>query len=175
VSLAADPGRGVVGPAAVVGEAEPVAPPTAYVGLVTRAIAFAVDAAVVQLVAIAVAGTIALILTVVSLPDELETVLVVVGSVAYVLWLVGYFVVFWSTTGETPGNRLLQIRVCRAVDGAAPSLGAAVLRFAGVILAALPLFAGFLPILVDDRRRGLQDMLAGTVVVPAPEQPPGLR
>jgi uncharacterized RDD family membrane protein YckC len=151
------------------------AAPVAYVGLVTRAIAFAVDAAVVQLVAIAVAGTMALILSVVSLPDELDGVLVVVGSVTYALWLVGYFVVFWSSTGQTPGNRLLQIRVCRAVDGESPSAGAAVLRFVGLILAALPLFAGFLPILVDDRRRGLQDMLAGTVVVPAPQQPPGVR
>jgi uncharacterized RDD family membrane protein YckC len=40
-----------------------------------------------------------------------------------------------------------------------------------LILAALPLFAGFLPILLDDRRRGAHDMLAGTVVVPAPPRP----
>lgn len=146
------------------------AAPVAYVGLVTRVIAFAVDAAVVQFAAVAVAGTLALILSVVSLPDELDNVLVVVGGVAYALWLVGYFVVFWSATGQTPGNRLLQIRVCRAVDGASPSAGAAVLRFAGLILAALPLFAGFLPILIDERRRGLHDMLAGTVVVPAPQE-----
>jgi uncharacterized RDD family membrane protein YckC len=167
VSLAADAERGVASTPAVVGEADAATAPAEYIGLVTRAIAFAVDAAVIQLVAIAVGGTIALILTVVSLPDELDTVLVVVGSVAYVLWLVGYFVVFWSTTGQTPGNRLLQIRVSRVVDGAAPRTGAAVLRFAGVILATLPLFAGFLPILFDDRRRGLHDMLAGTVVVSA--------
>ena len=55
--------------------------------------------------------------------------------------------------------------------GVGPS--AALLRFAGLILAALPLFAGFLAILVDDRRRGVHDMLAGTVVVPAPHEPPG--
>ena len=90
--------------------------------------------------------------------------LVVVGSVVYGLWLVGYFVVFWSATGQTPGNRLLQIRVCRATDGEAPSAGASLLRFGGLIVAALPLFAGFVPILFDDRRRGLQDMIAGTVV-----------
>jgi uncharacterized RDD family membrane protein YckC len=34
-------------------------------------------------------------------------------------------------------------------------------------LCILPLFAGFLPALVDDRRRGLHDMIAGTVVVHA--------
>lgn len=34
-------------------------------------------------------------------------------------------------------------------------------------------FAGFLTILVDDRRRAVHDMLAGTVVVPAPPEPSG--
>jgi uncharacterized RDD family membrane protein YckC len=163
MSLAAD--RPAAAGAASVAEA--TAAPTAYVGLVTRAIAFAVDAAVIQFVAIAVAGTFALIFSVVSLPNESDDVVIAVGGVAYALWLVGYFVVFWSATGETPGNRLLDIRVCRAADGTPPSAGAALLRFVALILAALPLFAGFLPILLDDRRRGVHDMLAGTVVVTA--------
>ena len=165
MSFAADRAQAVVRPAHA---AEAPAPPLTYVGIVTRAIAFAVDAAVIQFVAIAVAGTFALILSVLSPPDKFDGVLLVVGSAAYGLWLVGYFVVFWSATGQTPGNRLFQIRVCRAVDRTAPSAGAALLRFGGLILAALPLFAGFLPILLDDRRRGAHDMIAGTVVVPAP-------
>jgi uncharacterized RDD family membrane protein YckC len=169
MSLAADRGAAVARPADV---ADAPASPFAYVGIVTRAIAFAVDAAVIQLVAIAVAGTLALILSVVSVGDDLKTVLVAAGGVAYGLWLVGYFVVFWTASGQTPGNRLLEIRVCRAADGAPPAPGAAVLRFAGLILAALPLFLGFLPILTDDRRRGVHDMLAGTVVVVVPPAPP---
>ena len=145
--------------------------PGAYVGMVTRAIAFALDALAIQFVALAVAGSVALILSVGSPPDKFDPVIVAVGSAAYALWLVGYFVVFWSTTGQTPGNRTLQIRVCRASDGGLPSAGASLLRFAGLILAALPLFAGFVPILLDDRRRGAHDMLAGTVVVQAPLRP----
>ena len=96
----------------------------------------------IQFVAIAVAGTFALILSVISPSDRFDAVIVVVGSVAYVLWLVGYFVVFWSTTGQTPGNRLLEIRVCRAADGEPVGLGAAVLRFVGLILAATPALRG---------------------------------
>jgi uncharacterized RDD family membrane protein YckC len=165
VSLAANGARAIVGPAHAV---EATAAPVAYVGIVTRAIAFAADAAVIHLVAIAVAGTFALILSVLSPPDKFDEAILVVGSAAYGLWLVGYFVVFWSATGQTPGNRLLQIRVSRAVDGRVPSASAALLRFGGLIVAALPLFAGFLPILLDDRRRGAHDMLAGTVVVSAP-------
>lgn len=168
MSLAANRAQAVVRPADA---AEATAAPLTYVGIVTRAIAFAADAALIQLVAIAVAGTVALILSVVSPPDSLDGVMLAVGGAAYGLWLVGYFIVFWSATGQTPGNRLLQIRVCRADDGAVPSPGAALLRFVGLILAALPLFAGFLPILLDDRRRGVHDMLAGTVVVPALPRP----
>src|SRR4029450_10479159 len=119
--------------------AETEAQPLAYEGIVTRAIAFAVDAAVIQIAAIAVAGTFALILSVVSPSDELKGVLAWIGGAAYVLWLVGYFVTFWSATGQTPGNRLLQIRVCRAADGAAPSLAVALLRFAALGAWALPL------------------------------------
>jgi uncharacterized RDD family membrane protein YckC len=169
MSLAADRAAAVARPAGV---ADAAAAPFAYVGIVTRAIAFAVDAGVIQIVALAVAGTFALILSVISLPDEIDSVLVAVGGVVYGVWLVGYFVVFWTVSGQTPGNRLLEIRVCRATDGAPPTPGAAVLRFAGLILAALPLFLGFLPILTDDRRRGVQDMLARTVVVVVPPVPP---
>jgi uncharacterized RDD family membrane protein YckC len=165
VSLAANRAHAIVRRAQ---PAEATAAPLAYVGIVTRAIAFAADAAVIQFVAIAVAGTFALILSVLSPPDKFDGVILVVGSAAYGLWLVGYFVVFWSATGQTPGNRLLQIRVCRADDGAVPSASAALLRFGGLVVAALPLFAGFLPILLDNRRRGGHDMLAGTVVVSAP-------
>ena len=43
----------------------------------------------------------------------------------------------------------------------------ALLRFGGRALAALPLFAGYLLVLFDDRRRGLHDRLARMVVVEA--------
>jgi uncharacterized RDD family membrane protein YckC len=44
----------------------------------------------------------------------------------------------------------------------------ALVRFAGLALAALPHCVGFLLIPVDDRRRGLYDRLAGTVVMRSP-------
>jgi uncharacterized RDD family membrane protein YckC len=136
-----------------------------YEGLVTRSIAFAVDAAVINLIAIAVGAVVALAVSVLSVPDWLETVLLAVGGAAYLLWTVGYFATFWSTTGQTPGDRLMQIRVCRADDGKPLSVARSVFRLGWLTVAAIPLFAGFLPILFDDRRRGLHDMLAGTVVV----------
>ena len=139
-----------------------------YEGLVTRGIAFAIDAAVIDLVAVVVAGGVTLALSVLSVPkDSLDTALIALGSVLFLAWSVGYFVTFWSTTGQTPGSRLMRIMVCDAADGSILRPRRAALRFAYLVLAAIPLLAGFLPILFDERRRGLHDMLAGTVVVEA--------
>jgi uncharacterized RDD family membrane protein YckC len=148
--------------------------PMTYVGLVTRAIAFALDAALVNAVAILTAAVFLLTFSIVPLPKELRTIAIAAGGVLYVLWLVGYFVTFWATTGQTPGNRMLRIRV-RAVGGERLRPRRALLRLIGLVLAALPLFAGYLMILVDDRRRGLQDRLARTVVVEEPRQEPASR
>ena len=142
-----------------------------YEGLVTRAIAFAVDAAIVNLIALLVGVTVGLALSILPIGDSATVVLVACGGVLFVAWTLAYFAVFWSTTGQTPGSRLMQIRVC-GEDGGALRPRRAVLRFGALLLAALPLFAGFLPILVDARRRGLHDMLARTVVVRAPPTAP---
>jgi uncharacterized RDD family membrane protein YckC len=42
-----------------------------------------------------------------------------------------------------------------------------VVRFAALIVAIIPMFAGLLPILFDARRRGLHDFVARTFVVRA--------
>lgn len=143
-------------------------PAVRYVGLATRAISFAIDAAVINLIATIVGVAAALILSLVHLPHGVQTVLAVIGGLAYVFWLVGYFVVFWSTTGQTPGARVMQIRVLGA-DAPAVKPQRALLRCAGLLVAAVPLFLGFAPVLFDDRRRAFQDWLAGTVVVDVPQ------
>jgi uncharacterized RDD family membrane protein YckC len=135
-----------------------------YVGLTTRAIAIVLDAAVIILVAVVVDVGAALIVSLLHLPHNVRHVLVVIGGVAYILWTIGYFVGFWTTTGQTPGNRAMQFRVL-TTHGEIMGMGRALIRFAGLILAALPLFLGYLLIPFDSRRRGLQDLLARTVVV----------
>jgi uncharacterized RDD family membrane protein YckC len=138
--------------------------PTEYVGLVTRTIAFALDAAIINVAALLTAAAVALALSVIDLPDALRVVAVAAGGVAYVIWVAGYFVVFWTTTGQTPGDRLMRLRV-RAREGGRLRPRRSLLRFVALTLAALPLFLGFLMILVDERRRGLHDWIARTVVV----------
>ena len=138
-----------------------------YGGLVTRGIAFAIDAALIDLVGIGVAAVAALIFSVLPESHELRTVAVAVGGVLFFVWGIAYFTTFWTTTGETPGSRVMRVRVVRA-DGSALRIRHAFLRLVGIVLAALPLFAGFLPILTSTRRRGLQDVVAGTVVDTTP-------
>lgn len=147
---------------------QPSAPPPEprYVGLATRAISFAVDAAVINLVAIVTALGVSLILSILHLPSSLHGLLTGLAGAAYILWSVGYFVVFWSATGQTPGARLMQIRVLTG-NGNVLHPTRALVRCGGMLLAAIPLFAGFVPILFDARRRAFQDHLARTVVVEA--------
>ncbi len=139
------------------------------VGLATRVIAFTVDAALINLVAIIVEVGVALILSLFHLPQEAKTIIAAIGGLAYVVWTIGYFVTFWSGTGQTPGARLMHVRLV-TTSGERVRSRRALLRCAGMVLAALPLFLGYVRILYDSRRRGFPDRLAGTLVVEAPQQ-----
>lgn len=134
-----------------------------YAGFVTRTIAFAADAAIINAVAIAVGVVVALVFSVLPESADFRKLTVAFGGVVFFVWVMGYFIAFWTTTGQTPGNRIMHIRVTRT-DGSPLRPRHAVVRLVGIVLAAIPLCAGFIPILVSDRRRGLQDFLAGTVV-----------
>ncbi|HZO79317.1 MAG TPA: RDD family protein [Solirubrobacteraceae bacterium] len=138
-----------------------------YIGLITRGIAFVIDAALISTVAFLAGAAVALIGSLFHFPHQTKTILAVVGGAAYVLWAAGYFVGFWSATGQTPGDRVMQIRVVTArLDRVKPIRG--IVRCIGLILATVPLFIGFLPVPFDKRRRGLADWLARTVVIDAP-------
>ena len=138
-----------------------------YVGLVTRTLAFAVDAAIINVVAVLTAAVVGLALSVLSLPSDLEDVLVVIGGVRLrpvVDRLLRRVLVDDGADAGRAGVPLPGLHHrARAAQAAAGARSAS----AALVLAAIPLFAGFLPILFDDRRRGLQDMIARTVVVEA--------
>jgi uncharacterized RDD family membrane protein YckC len=141
-------------------------PEPEYGGLVTRGIAFAIDAAIIDGVAIVVGAVGALIVSLLPGTDGHKVAAVAAGGAVFLLWSMGYFIAFWTATGQTPGNRVMQIRVER-LDGRRLRFRHALVRLLGIALSA-PLMLGFLPILVTARRRGLHDWLAGTVVVVVP-------
>jgi uncharacterized RDD family membrane protein YckC len=137
-------------------------------GLVTRVLAFFADVVIIDVVAWLVGGIVAVVASLFDLPDAVTDVLLIAGAAAGVAWAVGYFIFFWSTTGQTPGNRLMEIRVRSGAADAPLTPGRAALRVLGAIVSALLLFLGFALILVEPRRRGLHDLIAGSVVVYAP-------
>lgn len=136
---------------------------TPYAGMATRAVALGVDSAIVALILLLGGGLVALVASLVGSLHRGWVAGALVGG-AWLIVEAAYFVGFWSTAGQTPGMRVLHLRVADRA-GAAPGPGRSLVRFAGLLLAIIPLFAGFLPVLVDDRRRALQDFLAGTVVL----------
>ncbi|MFL5827603.1 MAG: RDD family protein [Thermoleophilaceae bacterium] len=142
-----------------------------YAGIATRAVGLALDVLFADLLVLVTAGVLALVGSLVGL--ELSNGLKVAAAGGWVLIVAAYFVFFWAATGQTPGMRLMRLRVAGA-DGRPPRVGRSILRVIGLGLSIIPLFAGFLPVLVDDRRRGLLDFLADTVVVYADEPFPEL-
>jgi uncharacterized RDD family membrane protein YckC len=138
--------------------------PGPYAGIGSRALAFAADAVVCAGLFVAVGGVAALAGWMFGglRPEWLAGLLWTVGFTALSAC---YFVLFWSTAGRTPGMHLLHIRVAVAGSPGPLSIGRSVVRLAGLAVAIIPLFAGFLPVLFDGRRRGIADMIAGTAVV----------
>jgi len=141
----------------------PRAPGNAYAGVVSRSVAFAVDLLLIVAIFTVLSGFGALITSLVGTLRPTWLVDVLLGAGGAIV-AGGYLIFFWSGAGRTPGMSLLRVRV-RGPSGAPPSVGRAVVRTFGTWLAIVPLFAGYLPVLFDRRRRGLPDYLAGTEVV----------
>jgi uncharacterized RDD family membrane protein YckC len=136
-----------------------------YAGLVSRTLAFVFDILVINVVAWTTGIIISVGLSAFPIPSEVEKVLIAIGAVIALVWTMGYFVVFWSAKGQTPGNRLLEIAVRDARTGLPLRPRRALLRLLALPLSAIPLCAGFVMIVFDDRRRALHDRLVKTVVI----------
>lgn len=138
--------------------------PTLFGGVASRGAALVVDAFVVVAATAVVGGAASLVAAVVGglHPEWLAEALLSLATVAIT---VGYFVLFWQTAGQTPGMRLLGVRVLSTRNGGRLTAWQAILRTFGLALSIIPCFLGFVPALFDSRRRALPDYLAGTVVV----------
>ncbi|MGA9856753.1 MAG: RDD family protein [Solirubrobacteraceae bacterium] len=141
-----------------------------YGGMVTRAIAIVIDALLINAAAIAVSGAVLLLRSIFKFPNGHHGLAVTIGSVLFAAWVVGYFVLFWTTTGQTPGSRVMQIRVT-GVDGTTRvGIRRALVRLVWMVL-SIPFFWGYVPMLWTPRRRTMFDLVAGTVVVVTPAVP----
>lgn len=95
----------------------------------------------------------------------LPTSAVVSMGLVGVVLAAGYFLFFWSLSGQTLGKLLTGGRVVDGRGHGALGFTRAVLRLLGACLSAAPLGAGFLGLWTDSERRGWHDRIAGTKVV----------
>jgi uncharacterized RDD family membrane protein YckC len=82
--------------------------------------------------------------------------------------LIGFFylVYFWATTGQTPGKRVLGLRVVGRDDSTGGiGWGPAIIRWIGYLISGAVFLIGFLWIIWDNQKQGWHDKLAGTHVV----------
>ena len=95
----------------------------------------------------------------------LGVIIFLVGVVVGVLWKPFW----WSRGGQTPGYKLIGMRVFRAKDGGPIGFGTGILRIIGYVINdivfGIPI--GFLWVLFDAQKQGWHDKIAGTVVVQA--------
>jgi len=134
-----------------------------YAGLATRAVAFVVDLVVAGVAFLAAAALAALALSLIGRPDEW-----VGAALLGTLWVLAagtYFVVCWSTVGQTPGLRVVGRRVVRG--DRPPGVGRSLVRFVVLVLGLVPFLVSMVLVLFDGRRRSLPDLVAGTIVVAA--------
>jgi uncharacterized RDD family membrane protein YckC len=136
-----------------------------YAGIVTRAVAFVADLLVLNGALFGAALVVGLIIEAFGkFSPNFDLGGVLLAGATWTLAFIVYFTSSWSLTGQTPGMRALGIKVLSR-DGELLRPRRGIARVVGMAIAAIPLFAGYLPILVRDRREGLHDLIARSVVV----------
>jgi uncharacterized RDD family membrane protein YckC len=138
-----------------------------------RLVAYIFDGIIIGIVVsvIAIIGSIVIFLGATYEDDRVVSVSApsaVIGSIIlFVSVVVGilYFPYFWSHGGSTLGMRPFNLRVVRDSDGGPIGWGTAFLRLLGLWVAGLVFYLGYIWIFIDKRRRGWQDLIAGTVMI----------
>ena len=144
-------------------------PPVPYAGAVTRSLAFGLDLLIIN-AALAVTGAVlGALMSALGVNDLDVGTTGVVAALIGAWWLILgiYLVAFWTLVGQTPGMRVMHLRV--TPRRRRPRLARSLVRAVGMVLAAIPLMAGYAPILFNERRQGFHDKLARTTVIYVPE------
>jgi uncharacterized RDD family membrane protein YckC len=134
---------------------------TAYAGLVSRFLAYVLDALIVSMVTGAAAVALGLVASVVGYSArELARTILSTYAVFLPTVLAVYCALFWLLAGRTPGMAVLGLRVV-ATDGRPVRWLASLVR--AVVLAYFPIGAVWL--LVNRRHQAVHDKIARTSVV----------
>jgi uncharacterized RDD family membrane protein YckC len=150
-----------------------------YAGFISRLTAFIVDTLIISASVVATTWFVSVTTTtfrfgtfigfsVDSIPGvrslvEILTGPIVTGLVTF-LYILSYHVFFWIIAGQTPGKALIGLRIV-TLDGHRLTPWRAFIRFLAYFISAIPLYLGFLWVIIDDYRQGWHDKLAGTYVI----------
>ncbi len=160
------------------------APGVQFAGHGARLGAYILDAIIVGLVTSVLFLIVALPLlgglvgTAIDNPDSLENPatwtafgaslgVFILGALVIGIFSLLYFPFFWARGGATPGMKVAGIRVVNDRDGSRIGWGPALLRLVGFWVSGAVFYLGFIWILIDSRRRGWHDLIAGTCVISA--------
>jgi uncharacterized RDD family membrane protein YckC len=136
--------------------------PTNRAGVVSRGLAFGVDALIVNLFFTVLAGAATLIVTFLGGSGEgVPRGAIAAGSFIWLAVVSVYLAGFWGLEGQTIGMRFLGIRLS---ERRLP-LRRAIRRLIGLGLSVITFGIGFLGIVFGEGRRGWADRMAGTEVV----------
>ncbi|MES2068789.1 MAG: RDD family protein [Pseudomonadota bacterium] len=132
-----------------------------YVGFGPRLWAFVIDSVLISIVLLA-------LLFGLFGADHLAEGVILTGSTnilfSYVLPAIAVLA-FWIIKNATPGKMAIGATIVDAGSGRAPSARQHIIRYIGYFVSTIPLGLGFFWILLDKRKQGWHDKLAGTVVV----------
>ena len=148
---------------------EPRTGPVPEAGLASRAVAFAIDYGVVSLFLFVLSALVNLIAGFfTNKPPGIVALLF--GAIAFGVVGAVYLLAFWTLDRQTPGMRFMRLRIEPVVEDDV-SFWDALRRLVGFVVSFV-FFIGYLMILFSDRRRGLLDRIADTVVIYVPERIP---
>lgn len=150
-----------------------------YAGFISRLIAFVIDTVIITISVLAITWFVSVTIRIFNLQaffnifsilmpgatsslEQLIERLTAGFLLAFVIAV--YYIFFWIIAGYTPGKAFMGLRII-TTDGRKISFFRALLRYLAYFLSAGLFFLGFFWILIDDRRQGWHDKIAGTLVV----------
>ena len=137
------------------------APGIEFAGFGARLVAYIIDTVVILILAIGL-GIIA------GLAVFVMPLLSILPILAILIVPLVYFPYFWQKSGQTPGKRMMGIKVVRDSDGGPLTWGMAIIRLVGYWVSGLVFYLGYIWIFIDKRKRGWHDLIASTVVIKVP-------
>lgn len=144
-------------------------PPVKPAGFFIRLLAFVIDNLLLTLLTlvVTVAAFVILKLNAASIirdQEELERWVWLLFILPHTALFCLYFIYFHAVTGQTVGKLACGVQVVTAVGNRPLGWGRSIVRCFGYFLSSF-LYLGFLWVVVNRRRRGWHDYLAGSVVI----------